>query len=143
MSQANTAGAQPGWNSRIVKAALAGVVATIPMTVTMLILFRFLPRSEKYPLPPRQITMNVARKAGVKDELNRPQERSAATLLSHFAYGAAAGEFYPLVARELPTPGWLSGAIYGALVWLFSYMGWVPASNLLPPPGDTPARRNL
>ncbi len=34
---------------------LAGLIATVPMTVAMIVAFRFLSRSEKYPLPPKEI----------------------------------------------------------------------------------------
>ncbi len=136
------AGAKPGLFSRMANSALVGLIATVPMTAAMLILYRFLPRSEKYPLPPRQITMKMAAKAGAKDKLDQPQERTAATLAGHFSYGVGAGAVYPLAAGWLPWPGWLRGVVYGLALWLISYMGWVPAANLLPKPSDTPARRN-
>ncbi len=136
------AGAEPGLLSRMTNSALAGLIATMPMTAVMLLMYRFLPRSEKYPLPPRQITMKMAQEMGAKDELDRPQERTAATLVGHFSYGVGAGAVYPLAAGWLPLPGWLRGILYGLVVWLVSYMGWVPAANLLPKPSDTPQRRN-
>ncbi len=87
--------------------------------------------------------MRMAKGVGAKDQLNRPEERTTATLVGHFAYGAAAGGLYPLIAGKIASPGWLRGILYGGLVWLVSYMGWVPAANLLPSPTDTPTRRNI
>jgi uncharacterized membrane protein YagU involved in acid resistance len=31
---------------------------------------------------------------------------------------------------------------FALLVWLVSYLGWIPAANILPPATDQPKRRN-
>jgi hypothetical protein len=61
------------------RGALSGCVATVPMTAAMLAWHRRLPLPERYPLPPRQITMNVARRLGIKGQLG-PRQKTAATL---------------------------------------------------------------
>ena len=119
---------------------IGGIVATGPMTVAMILLHRRLPLSERYPLPPREITMKLARKTGVDAELDAPA-RSALTMVSHFAYGAAAGALYTtaLNGRHDPLP---KGLLFGLFVWTASYLGWLPAAGILSPATEHPARRN-
>src|ERR1051326_8280346 len=63
--------------------ALAGCIATVPMTCVMEALHRRLPQEERYPLPPRQIAMRVAEEVGVKEHPFEG-ERLGVTLLAHF-----------------------------------------------------------
>lgn len=88
--------------------ALAGCIATVPMTWAMEAMHRRLPQEERYPLPPRQIAMRVAEDVGVKEHLDQG-ERLGVTLLAHFGMGSAAGALYGLLVRpqRLPgPPGW-------------------------------------
>jgi uncharacterized membrane protein YagU involved in acid resistance len=48
-----------------------------------------------------------------------------------------------LIAAMNPTPSRRSGSLAGAAVWLASYMGWIPALNVLEPATRHPKRRNL
>jgi len=120
---------------------IGGIVATGPMTVAMILMHRRLPRHERYPLPPREITMKLARDAGVQDELSETS-RSALTLVSHFAYGAACGGVYGAAVDRVPGPAALKGAAMGLLVWGASYLGWLPAAGVLTPATEHPGRRN-
>src|SRR5205085_2819495 len=70
----------------MVLGAVAGCVDTVPMTWAMEAMHRRLPQQERYPLPPRQITMRVAEKAGVKEDLDE-EERLGLTLLPTSAWG--------------------------------------------------------
>lgn len=125
--------------NRYLAGALAGLLATFPMTAVMQGLHRRLPPDERYPLPPREITGELARRAGVDDSLSE-DERVAATHLLHYGYGAAAGALYPLLApRGDPL---VHGAAYGVAVWAASYLGWIPALRILRPATRHPARRN-
>jgi uncharacterized membrane protein YagU involved in acid resistance len=121
--------------------ALAGVVATVPMTVAMELMHRQLPAHERYPLPPREIMMEVAEEAGVKEQMDEP-ERIGMTLAAHFGYGAAVGALYAPLARRLPLPPALGGAAYGFIVWAGSYLGLLPAMGILRPATEHPPRRN-
>ncbi len=121
---------------------LAGVVATGPMTVAMILWHRRLPRSERYPLPPREITMKLARQAGVSHKMSG-EARSAATLLAHFGYGGAAGAVYGAIARNIPAPTLCKGVGFGLLLWAGSYLGLLPGTGLLKIATNHPARRNL
>ena len=121
---------------------LAGVVATGPMTVAMLVWHRRLPQRERYPLPPREITMKLARKAGVAEKMT-PEARSAATFLAHFGYGGAAGAIYGALIDEVPVRPVLKGIGFGLLVWTGSYLGYLPGTGILHSATRHPVRRNL
>lgn len=121
----------------------AGLAATVPMTLAMAAMHRRLPARQRYPLPPRQVTMNAARKAGVEPSRDLDeQERVGLTMLAHFGYGAAVGALYgPMAPKSLPA-SILGGVGWGLAVWAGSYLGLLPALNLLSPATRHPARRN-
>lgn len=120
--------------------AVAGLVATGPMTASMKLMHLSLPREQQYPLPPRQITMGMAETVGVAHRLDE-SERHTATLAGHFAYGAACGALYGAVERRIPGPGLAKGVGFGLAVWAGSYMGWLPAVGLMPSPAEQPRER--
>lgn len=126
---------------RVLIGALAGIVATGPMTVVMILLHRRLPARERYPLPPREITMKLARKAGIAGELDS-QSRGAATLLAHFGYGAACGAVYVASAERASVSPATKGPLFGLLVWATSYLGLLPGAGILSSATEHPARRN-
>ena len=121
--------------------AVAGFAATAPMTVAMELMHRRLPWWERYPLPPSQIVSRLAKATGLRKHMDR-QEHLAVTIVSHFAYGAAAGAGYALVARPLPLPAALKGILFGLVVWTVSYLGWLPSVSILPSATEQPQRRN-
>jgi hypothetical protein len=128
--------------NRILLGALAGLAATGPMTLAMKLMHERLPREERYPLPPRQVTEGLAEKAGVNEDLDE-EEREAATWASHFAYGAACGALYGAVSGErVDGHPLLAGAGFGLAVWAGSYLGWLPAAGIIAPATEHPARRN-
>jgi putative membrane protein len=140
-------------NSTIVKnllaGAAAGFTATVPMTAAMIGLHQtILPARHRYPLPPRRITMNVARTFGVKHQLDET-ERKALTLAAHFGYGSAMGGLFALIAPRLDRAGGTriprvaSGVGWGLIVWAGSYLGVLPALGLHEPATRHPARRNV
>ena len=123
---------------RAVVGAIAGFIATEAMTVAAAEMFRRLPRHELSPLPPREITDQLFRFFGNSAPSN--SARVAATLVNHFAFGAAAGAVYYLLPKWLRTPP--SSVGYACVVWAGSYFGWVPMFNFLAPASRHPARRN-
>jgi hypothetical protein len=128
--------------NRILLGALAGLAATGPMTLAMKLMHEQLPREERYPLPPRQVTEGLAEKAGVNEHLDE-EGREAATWASHFAYGAACGALYGAVSGvRLDERPVLAGVGFGLAVWAGSYLGWLPAAGILSPATEHPARRN-
>ena len=123
--------------TRLLIGGIAGFVGTMAMTAAMQRLHRRLPEKERYPLTPREIIDSVAEKADV--ELTDESAKNATTAL-HFAYGAVMGA---AIAAMNPNPSRRSGALAGTAVWLASYMGWIPAMNVLEPATQHPKRRNL
>lgn len=118
--------------NRLLNAAIAGFVATAPMTMAMRRLHRHLPQREQYPLPPREIMQQIA----------RPGSEARArrwTLIGHFGYGSFSGM---AMAALVPDMRIEKGAAFGVVVWLASYLGWLPALGILQPANRHPARRN-
>lgn len=130
----------PPTSTDAVIGAIAGIAATIAMTIAADRLFRRLPEAERYPLPPRQLTERAAGAVWPRDGMSETTMQ-AATLAGHFGFGAAAGSLYALVFRDdrgaIPR-----GIAYGLAVWVASYLGWIPGMRLLRPATDHPARRN-
>lgn len=127
----------------IVAGLLGGLTATGPMTIVMEWLHRRLPTDQKYPLPPREITDDIVRKAGA-DEAVDGDKRASLTLLNHFAYGAAAGVLYALSpGRRGRLCGAPSGLLFGIAVWVFSYFGLLPVTSVLSPASQHPAKRTV
>jgi hypothetical protein len=123
--------------------AMAGLVATAPMTAVMLVLHYLLPAPERYPLEPYRITRRMARRARLSGVLDNKEKLVAATAAAHFSYGAAAGAPFPALLSRLPLPPVLAGALYGLMVWTGSYLGLVPALGILSPATHHPGRRNI
>lgn len=121
--------------------AVAGALATGPMTVTMTALRRRLPDARRQAIPPRQITRSIAAKTGVARALDAEQE-SAATYGAHLGYGASVGAVYPAFAARVPAPPLVAGPLFGLAVWAGSYLGWLPAAGILRSAAREPAGRN-
>lgn len=130
------------YRSQLLNGALAGCIATAPMTAVMEALFRWLPRGNKYPLPPSEITTKVARDTGLHENVDH-ETHLFVTLVNHFAYGAAAGAIYGPLAPAVPLPAALRGIAWGLIVWLVSYLGLLPALGILRPATEHPPARNL
>lgn len=126
---------------RLTSGVAAGFGATAPMTLAMIAMHRRLPAHERYPLPPRQITMNVAEKLGAKRHLDE-RERTGLTLLAHFGYGAFIGGLFGLIAPRQAARAIPAGIGYGLFVWAGSYLGLLPALRLLSPATEHPKERN-
>jgi uncharacterized membrane protein YagU involved in acid resistance len=125
----------------LLSGSLAGLAATVPMTAAMVALHKQLPRHEQYPLPPREVTVQVAEKAGVVDDLETEAEVRQATWAAHFAFGAAAGALYGPLARHMPGGRVAGGVLFGLAVWSGSYVGWLPALGIRRSATRQPPRR--
>ena len=123
----------------LARSAGAGLLATLPMTATMGALFRALPRRERDPLPPRQITSRVLER--IAGEAAPEDVEVPATWISHFAYGAGAGLAFGLLPDERSLPPVAKGVAFGLAVWSGSYLGWLPAVGLMPPATRHPPGR--
>jgi hypothetical protein len=108
--------------------ALAGTVATLPMSALMLASQKL---GKTGQLPPGRITDDALDAADV-DPPRRARKLLAA--LSHFAFGAACGLVYGALTRGKSTLP--RGLAFGTAVYLGSYAGWIPALGILPPPEE-------
>ena len=127
---------------KLLKGAVAGFIGTGPMTASMIVGWRLLPAQEKYPLPPRQITSEVAERLGIDDHMSKG-ELTATTLISHFGYGALFGSLYGLLNENVRLQPSIKGILAGIALWIGSYLGWLPAIGILPPATRHPWRRNM
>ena len=106
--------------SGILRGALAGVVATVPMSAVMLAGDRFVGRQ-----PPEAIVRGVleATPGEVPEAAVGPL-----VLAAHLGFGAALGA----VSALLPGRGPAKGVTLALAVYAASYQGWVPALGVLP-----------
>jgi len=125
----------------VFRGAVAGFLATVPMTLAMEGMHVLLPWWERHPLPPRQITEAMEEAVALRGPMEEP-EHVALTLVNHFAYGAGAGAAYVPFARAVPAPPALKGALFGLGVWTVSYLALMPALDVLNPATEHPMRRN-
>lgn len=121
--------------------AVAGAVATGPMTVFMMAAHRFLPLRQRHSLPPKAITMDLLNRVNLKQHLNRKQ-RKRATIVAHFAYGTGLGAAYGSFSRAIPAPPLLKGVAFALVAWAGSYLGWLPAFDVSGSAPDQSMRRN-
>jgi uncharacterized membrane protein YagU involved in acid resistance len=126
--------------NQLIKGAVAGLTATVPMTLTMKELHARLPAHEQYALPPRLITDKIVDEAGATEQLDEKGQRQLAWT-AHFGYGAAAGALYAPLAEKIGLPPVTGGVLYGLAVWAGSYLGWLPAAGILRPATEHPPRR--
>ncbi len=127
---------------RVLTGTLAGFVATAPMTATMEALHDRLPWWQRYPLPPKRIVNRFLKQVGIRRADTRNFD--PLTLAAHASFGAAGGAVYGLVEDSIYVPAPLKGALFGILVWIVSYMGWIPSADILAPAHKHPrGRRTL
>ena len=123
--------------------AAAGLAATVPMTAVMKLAQAMLPADERYPLPPRRVTMRALRKVGVRPHVHLDETgRRGLTLAAHYGYGTAAGAVFGFLAPRNVPDAVAAGVGYGLLVWAGSYLGLLPALGLHPPATRDTPRRN-
>lgn len=119
----------------------SGLLATGPMTLAMFRMQRALPEKEKSPLPPATLTSQITGAFGVDQHLPA-QIRPDATMISHFAYGAACGVLYSWLERKNQMAPLAKGSLFGIGVWAASYLGWIPVFGLRASGYKMPIRRN-
>jgi uncharacterized membrane protein YagU involved in acid resistance len=124
---------------RLINGALAGFVATIPMTVVMEALRYALPREQARPAPPREVvdrTLDAVSGPDAADD----DTRKKLTFVGHFAFGAAAGAVFASAVEPRNASIW-KGIAYGVAVWAAAYGFGLPSAGLHRDPArDTPDR---
>lgn len=122
--------------------AAAGGAATGIMTLVMEGTYFLLPRQEQDPLELSKITTRLASLVGIAERT--PNRRHVlATLCFHCAYGTLAGTGYMFTMRRIRLPPLICGPLYGTGVWAFSYLGWLPNADVLPPQARYPLGRRI
>jgi hypothetical protein len=122
----------------LIRGAVIGAVATVPMSLLMLGAKRAGLMGAQ---PPEKITARLMSRAGWRRRSKESQDL-AATLL-HLGFGAGAGALFAVLRRSLrlPLPAVVQGVAFGSGVWFVSYMGWVPWLQIMPPADeDRPGR---
>ena len=114
--------------TRLVVGAMAGICATMVMTIAMRRGYEHLPKEQQYPLPPAEIAAELG-----MSEINLADR----ALLMHAAFGSVAGALYAAFPIKI------AGGAYGAAVWAISYLGWLPALGLLRTATRHPVRRSI
>jgi uncharacterized membrane protein YagU involved in acid resistance len=124
------------------RAAVAGLAATVPMTIVMEVLRAVLPREQSRRMPPREVVDRTIAQAGVSHQIDST-ERTAVTAIAHLAFGTLAGAVYGALtqSRRAGSQRIWTGAAYGLAVWALAYGAGLPALGLHPPAStDTPER---
>ena len=112
--------------SRILRGAIAGALATGPMSAVMAGAKQF---GLMGGMPPEKITSTLLRRAGIHP--TEGQQDAAATAL-HVGFGSVAGALFGVIAPKRLITRLPVGMAYGAAIWGVSYMGWVPAFGIMP-----------
>ncbi len=129
-----------GWTGTIVKdlvqGAMAGVLATMPMSLVMQAAQRAGLLGKH---PPRAITEKAMHAAGVHPSSGAVKTMSTA---NHFLIGAGLGGVFGVLSRTVPPlRTGIGGMVFGLSVWGASYEKLIPSLGLLPPASrDQPGR---
>jgi putative membrane protein len=121
---------------------IAGFVATLPMTLFLLIIQRLLPGWQQYALPPEKATQEMAERTGTDKYLDKPR-LVGSSIVSHFGYGAAMGALYTTLTRQIHLQPVLKGTLFGLVIWAASYLGWMPLADIPVAAPREPIRRNM
>jgi hypothetical protein len=103
-------------------------------------------------MPPQKISDRFLGALGLRGKTPEPA-RKALAVCTHFAFGGISGALFGLAnevrrTRIRRTSGVIShraplvaGIAFGSAIWAVSYMGWVPALQIMPAPqSDRPGR---
>lgn len=129
--------------TRMLLGAVAGLTATIPMTVFWEAMHKRLAGEPPRPLPPREVVEGLAVKAGISRVMSE-RDMELAALGAHFGYGTLAGAAFGVVAPTQLSRSVAGGMLFGLGVWAVSYGGWLPATGIRHSPRyDVPTRTRL
>jgi hypothetical protein len=120
--------------------AVAGPIGTAVMTVAMFLLKKIAMAPGELAL--KEITENLEKKMGVYERLPKAAFEASWTILQ-FGYGATSGAAFAFTEEkvlDLERPG-LIGPLFGVLLWVVGYCGWLPIFGLYPPPTRLPKHK--
>ncbi|MDQ3043724.1 MAG: DUF1440 domain-containing protein [Chloroflexota bacterium] len=122
------------------RALTAGVVGGIAGSVAMLPLFggaKWAGITQE--MAPYRVVDRAAAVAAQSTEAGgqvEREQRTVAMATSHTLYGVMGGVFYALIQEELELPTIIAGPAFGLAMWAAGYLGWLPATGVLPEPWD-------
>jgi uncharacterized membrane protein YagU involved in acid resistance len=123
--------------------ALAGAVATGPMTGVMVLIHRWLPEERGERLAPEKVVEDVAESVGA-EEVVEDVGKERVVWISHYGFGAAMGAIYGAVMTQ-PRPvaeRVASGVVFGLGVWAANYVVAFPAADFKASVEKEPGSRN-
>ncbi len=118
---------------RLIRGAMAGIGATIIMSVAMAAA-KALGLIEE--TPPKEITSRAEKAVGMGPDARSGPDFAVRWVLAHFGYGTFCGAVYAVLRRLIPGGAVVSGIVFGLLVWGVSYLGFLPALKLYPWPDE-------
>jgi uncharacterized membrane protein YagU involved in acid resistance len=121
----------------LARGALAGLVATVPMTA---VIGAGRVAGLMGTPPPVEITENIAEQAGQDPDRQSPEFQTA-WLAAHVGYGTACGAIFSAIRPVLPRSDLVAGLLFGAAVWGVSYISLMPSLNLYPSAEDDSNQR--
>jgi len=114
---------------RVVLGAAAGFGATMVLQQVMALTAKAVPNSK----PPIKQDPGEFMVAKVEEHVKLPAKLETAAAKSlHLGYGMTSGALYGAI-RNRKSSVFLDGAILGTAVWAAGYLGWLPATDLMPP----------
>jgi len=112
------------------RGALAGTLATLAHTAVMGIAAQ---RGNLGEPPPKKIT-RAAMEAVAPEFADSAPALNLATVAMHVGFGVAMGALYAVLHPRRHDVSVRSGLAFGTAVWASSYLGWVPALEIMPMP---------
>lgn len=122
----------------VMDGGIGGALGTLTMSTVMVVAER---TGLMHRQPPEAITAAALDAAGMHGRDESTQD--LLSVVMHFGFGIATGGLFGALHRRLrlPVPAEVQGIVFGTLVWVVSYKGWVPALGIMPPPEhDEPGR---
>lgn len=126
----------------LTEGALAGTLATIPMTAVMVVSHRLLPHDQRYPLPPQLIIEDLADTAEAELILELTGKQPT-VWTAHIAYGALMGAIYGgLKGNKRVENSVARGICFGLGVWAANYLVGLPVFGMRASAPNEPAPRD-
>jgi hypothetical protein len=114
---------------RVLLGAIAGFGGTMVMQGMMTLSAKTIPSAK----PPIKQDPGEFMIGKVKEHIEVPEAVAKAAAKSlHLGYGMTSGVLYSAL-RNRAGSNFLDGAILGLGVWASGYLGWLPATELMPP----------
>lgn len=122
--------------------AVSGVLATLPMTLAMNCMHKYLPEEQQYSLPPQELAEQLVRTTNLGWVLSKPDVERLVPV-AHYGYGTVMGIVYAAMQPQRHRHPLRKGMVFGMAVWAGSYLGCRPLFKSLRPALRQPPERHL